>query len=150
MKIKLYFFGKKNEITSREEELMKRIGFRSSIEIIPLAQAGIPESEKAKEKEGDLLLNKICVQDFVIVFDEHGQELDSLQFSSQLKNWLVERGEVVFIIGGAHGLAESVLSRANMKLRCGKMVWTRNLFRLMALEQIYRALDIDGGGKFHK
>lgn len=150
MKIKLYFFGKKNEITSREEELIKRIGFRSSFEIIPLAQAGITESEKAKEKEGELFLSKIEGKDFVVAFDEHGEELDSLQFSAKLKAWLVERGEVCFVIGGAHGLAESILNRANVKLRCGKMVWTRNLFRLMALEQIYRALDIDAGGKFHK
>jgi 23S rRNA (pseudouridine1915-N3)-methyltransferase len=150
MKIKLYFFGKKNEITPREEELIKRIGFRSSLEIIPLAQAGVTDVTKAKKKEAELLLNKICVQDFVIAFDEHGKELDSIQFSSQLKNWLVERGEVVFVIGGAHGLDESILTRANVKLRFGQMVWTRNLFRLMALEQLYRALEIDGGGHFHK
>jgi len=53
-------------------------------------------------------------------------------------------------MGGAHGLHEDVLSRANVKLRFGKMIWTRNLFRNMALEQLYRALEIDGGGNFHK
>ncbi len=150
MKIKLYFFGKKNEITPREEELIKRIGFRLSVELIPLPQAGVTDVKKAKQKEADTFLNKISDKDFLITFDEHGKELDSVQFSSQLKSWLVERGEVVFVIGGAHGLGEEILIRANVKLRFGKMVWTRNLFRLMALEQLYRALDIDGGGKFHK
>ncbi len=150
MKIKLYFFGKKNEITPREEELIKRIGFRSSLEIIPLAQAGVTDVSKAKQKEAEVLLGKINNKDFLVAFDEHGKELDSIQFSAQLKNWLVERSEVVFVIGGAHGLDESILARANVKLRFGQMVWTRNLFRLMALEQLYRALEIDGGGHFHK
>ncbi len=137
-------------MTPREEELIKRIGFRASIELIALPQAGVTDDIKAKQKESELFLSKITEKDFLVAFDEHGKELDSLQFSSQLKNWLVERGEVSFVIGGAHGLDEATLSRANVKLRFGQMVWTRNLFRLMALEQLYRALEIDGGGHFHK
>ena len=150
MKLKLYFFGKKNEIMDREQEFLRRIGFRAKIEIIPLSQAGITDSNKAKEKEAISFLNKISDQDFIIAFDEHGQEFDSPDFSKWLKSKLVDFGEVIFVIGGAYGLHEKVLSRANAKIRFGKMVWTRNLFRLMALEQIYRALEIDGGSNFHK
>ncbi len=150
MKIKCYFFGKKNEITDREQELIKRIGFRTKIEMIPLAQAGIDNVGKTKKIEAAKFLSKISDQDFVIVFDEKGEEFDSPKFSKWLKDKLVNEKEVIFVIGGADGLDESVLSRANFQLRFGRMVWTRNLFRYMALEQIYRALEIDGGGKFHK
>lgn len=150
MKIKLYFFGKQNELTDREQELIKRISFRSKVEVIALSQAGIKEGDKAKEKETGIFLNKISDQSFVVAFDENGKEMDSQEFSKWLKDTLIERSEVVFVIGGTHGLSDDVLSRANLKLRCGKMVWTRNLFRNMALEQIYRALEIDGGGNFHK
>jgi len=150
MKIKIYFFGKENEITSREKELIKRIGFRAKIEIIAFPQAGIKEALKAKKQESEKVLNKISDQDFVVAFDERGQEKNSPDFSVWLKNNLVDRGEVIFVIGGAHGLHEDILSRANIKLRFGTMIWTRNLFRNMALEQIYRALEIDGGGNFHK
>ena len=150
MKLKLYYFGKKNEITAPEEELIKRIGFRAKIELIPLSQAGVTDAIKAKKIEAENFLSKISDQSFVVAFDEHGEEQDSLVFSKWLKGKLVENGEVVFVIGGAYGLDASILNRANTKLRFGTMVWTRNIFRSMALEQIYRALEIDGGSNFHK
>ena len=150
MKLKLYYFGKKNEITTPEQELIKRIGFRAKIELVPLHQAGVTDAIKAKKREAENFLSKISDQSFVVAFDEHGEEQDSLVFSKWLKGKLVENGEVVFVIGGAYGLDASILNRANTKLRFGIMVWTRNLFRSMALEQIYRALEIDGGSNFHK
>ncbi len=150
MKIKLYFFGKKNEITDREQELVKRIGFRAKIEINPIAQAGIGDAGKTKKIEAEKILNKISDQSFLIAFDERGEEFDSPGFSKWLKDRLVDEKEVIFVIGGADGLDESILSRADFCLRFGRMVWTRNLFRYMACEQIYRALEIDGGGNFHK
>jgi len=150
MKLSLYFFGKKNEITDRENELIKRINFREKIQLIAIPQAGIKDANKAKKAEAESFLSKINNQDYVIAFDEHGQEKNSQEFSSWLKNQIVENKSIVFVIGGTHGLDTSIKYRANIKFRFGKMVWTRNLFRLMACEQIYRALEIDGGGKFHK
>lgn len=150
MKIKLWFFGKKNEITDFEREMARRIGFRADFELLPLPQAGIADASAAKRVEGEKLLNKFNVQDFMVIFDEHGSVLNSGQFASQLKNWLVDRGTVHFVIGGAHGLDESVIDRANAKISFGKMVWTRNLVRSMACEQLYRAMEIDGGSNFHK
>ncbi len=150
MKIKIYFFGKKNEITADEQKLIKRINFRAKCELIPLSQAGINESSKAKELEANKLLNKINDQTFLIAFDEHGKKFNSPDFSKFLKDKLVNHNEVIFVIGGAHGLHEKILQRANDKISFGEMVWTRNLFRLMACEQIYRAMEIDGGSNFHK
>lgn len=150
MKITLFFFGKKNEITPREEELTKRISFRCPIDIVPLPQAGIKEAGKAKKKEAKLLFSKLTNQKYIIVFDEHGQEYDSPAFSQWLKKKLVDVGDIAFVIGGAHGLHENILKKSQTHIRFGRMVWTRNLFRTMALEQIYRALEIDGGGNFHK
>lgn len=150
MRIKFYFFGKKNEITQTEQELIRRIGFRCSIELIAISQAGIKDSEKAKEKEAELLFSKIEDRDCLIAFDEHGKEYDSPAFSVWLKTQLIEKTTICFVMGGAHGLHELILKRAQSHVRFGKMVWTRNLFRHMALEQIYRALEIDGGSNFHK
>ena len=150
MKITLFFFGKKTEITDREKELMKRIGFRTKFEIIPLAQAGLRDTEKTKEKEADEFLKKIKEKDFLVLFDEKGEEMDSPKFFEWLKKQIVERGEIVFLIGGAYGFHEKIIHHAHKKICFGRMVWTRNLFRHMALEQIYRALEIDGGSHFHK
>ncbi len=150
MKIKLWFFGKKKEITDFEQEMAKRIGFRCDFEMISLDQAGISDASVAKRIEAEKLLSKISVQDFLVIFDERGVELDSIEFSKKLKNWIVARGTVHFVIGGAHGHDEKVRERADILLRFGKMVWTRNLFRQMACEQIYRAMEIDAGSNFHK
>ena len=150
MKLKIYFFGKPREITPWEATHLKRIGFRAAVEIIALNQAGIDDVEKTKEKESDSFLNKISDRDFVVALDENGQQFDSVKFAGWLKNNLENEGTLVFVIGGAHGLHEKVLSRANARIALGRMVWTRNLARLMLLEQLYRALEINGGSNFHK
>jgi len=150
MKIKLWFFGKKNEITDFEREMSRRIGFRADFEMIPLPQAGIVDANVAKRAESEKFLSKISDQDFVVAFDEHGSRMDSVKFATQLKNWLVDCGTVHFVIGGAHGLDEKMWERADEKVSFGKMVWTRNLVRSMACEQLYRAMEIDGGSHFHK
>jgi 23S rRNA (pseudouridine1915-N3)-methyltransferase len=150
MKIKVYFFGKQKEITDWEKEYIRRINFRCDFELIALNQSGLKESLVAKQKEGDLFLSKISDQDFVVALDEKGSEKDSTLFSRWIKKRLENYGTVHFVIGGAHGLDPRVLNRVNEKVCFGRMVWTRNLVRLMACEQIYRALEIDGGGNFHK
>lgn len=150
MKIKIYFFGKPNEITAWEETYVKRIGHRASLELVALPQAGLKDPVKTKIKEAENLLKKINPTDFLMVLDERGQGLDSVKFSEALKTNLVQHGTVVLAVGGAHGFDQAVLDRANLKIAFGAMVWTRNLVRLMLLEQVYRALDIDAGGHFHK
>lgn len=150
MKLKVYFFGKANEVTDWEQKYVKRIGFRSDVELVALPQAGLRDEAKNKAKEADAFLKKIENRDFVVVLDEHGKNLDSVQFSAQLKSALVEHSTVIFVVGGAYGLDNRILERANLKLSFGKAVWTRNLVRLMLLEQLYRALEIDGGSHFHK
>ncbi|NCP67741.1 23S rRNA (pseudouridine(1915)-N(3))-methyltransferase RlmH [Candidatus Peregrinibacteria bacterium] len=150
MKIKIYYFGKANEITSWEETYLQRIGFRASVETIPLSQAGLKDKTLNLAKEGALVLKKIDPQDFVIVLDENGKNLDSESISGKMEQAFVTHGTIVFIIGGAFGLDLKILERANLSLSFGKAVWTRNLVRLMLLEQIYRALEISAGSNFHK
>lgn len=150
MTFKIYFFGKKNELLDWEKIYLKRINFRCKCELIPLNQAGVLDVKKAKKLEAQTFLKKIKETSFLVVFDENGIEKNSIDFSQWLEKKQETFGEINFLIGGAHGLDESILARANVLLRFGKMVWTRNLFRLMALEQIYRAVEISGGGNFHK
>ncbi len=150
MKIKFSFFGKSSEVGEREKELLKRIGFRCPVEIHAIPQAGVSDSEKCKAIEAEKFLSKLSLSDFLVALDEGGQEMTSVEFSKKLKHWLTEHGTVHFVVGGAYGLSGNVLKRANGTLSFGHMTWTRELARLMLCEQIYRALEIDGGGRFHK
>ncbi len=150
MKIKIYFFGKGNEITEWEKTHLQRIGYRVPIETLALSQAGLKDKALNLNKEGALLLKKIDPQDFVVALAETGKNLDSVEISQKIESAFETHGTVVFIIGGAFGLAPEVLNRANLKLSFGKAVWTRNLVRLMLLEQVYRSLEISAGSNFHK
>ncbi len=150
MKIKLSFFGKASEVGEREKELLKRIAFRCPIEMQSISQAGVADSQKCKTLEAEKLFSKISRSDFLVALDQNGKEMTSIEFSKKLKTWLVDQGTVHFVVGGAYGLSYQVLSRANFCLSFGHMTWTRELARLMLCEQIYRALEIDGGSKFHK
>jgi 23S rRNA (pseudouridine1915-N3)-methyltransferase len=150
MKIKIYYFGKANEISDWEKTHLQRIGFRCAVETIALSQAGLKDKTLNLEKEGQALLKKIDPQDFFIVLDETGKNLDSVQISEKISSAFETHGTVCVAIGGAFGLDPSVIARANLKLSFGKAVWTRNLVRLMLLEQVYRSLEINAGSNFHK
>lgn len=150
MQVTLYFFGKQNEIEPRELELIRRIGFRCPISLIALPQAGLKDSIQNKKKEADSFFKKIQDSDFLIAFDEAGTEYDSLQFADSIQKSIETHRHISFVIGGAYGLDTTILDRAQKKLRFGRMVWTRKLFRLMALEQLYRSFEINTGTAFHK
>jgi 23S rRNA (pseudouridine1915-N3)-methyltransferase len=150
MKIKIYYFGKANEISDWEQTHLQRIGFRCSVETIALSQAGLKDKTLNLDKEATVLLKKIDPQDYLIVLDETGKNLDSVQIAQKFESAFETHGTICLAIGGAFGIAPEIIERANLKLSFGKAVWTRNLIRLMLLEQVYRALEIKAGTNFHK
>lgn len=148
--MKLIYFGKKRELLNEEQELVKRIGYKQKIELLPLDQAGIKDPVATKNAEGEKLLAKINSQDFMVAFDENGEQMDSIAFAEFIKTQTEAGKYFVFCIGGAYGLSSQVLERADKKISLGNMIWTRNLARYMVLEQIYRAGEINSGSAFHK
>jgi 23S rRNA (pseudouridine1915-N3)-methyltransferase len=96
-----------------------------------------------KKQESEDLLKKITNDDFVILFDEHGKDLDSLQFAKQIEAaQMSAKKRLVFIIGGAFGVSDEVKSRAQVKVSLSKMVMNHLVAETVALEQIYRAFTI--------
>jgi len=104
-----------------------------------------------KSGEGTLLVKAIPAAATVIVLDEHGKIQSSTDFAQNLAH-IRDQGssELVFVIGGADGLAPAVLARADVKLSFGKMVWPHMLVRVMLTEQLYRAVSILAGGPYHR
>ncbi len=104
-----------------------------------------------KPAEAALLLKAIPAGAFVIALDERGKVLSSPQFATQLAQVRDGgAGDVCFVIGGADGLDQSVLDRADAKLSFGAMVWPHMLVRVMVAEQIYRAVSILAGTPYHR
>ena len=88
-------------------------------------------------------MDKIKPSDYVVLLDEDGGDLTSIQFAAMIDDRQNDSSKrVVFIIGGAYGVSKDITDRANYTLRLGKMVWPHELVRLMITEQLYRAFAI--------
>lgn len=99
----------------------------------------------ARQDESERLLSHIKPSDYVILLDERGRQLTSPEFSDAL----VDRGNVVIVIGGAYGVNEALRSRANLMVSLSKMVFPHQLVRLILIEQVYRAQAIHEHHPYH-
>ncbi len=109
------------------------------------------ESKTMFEDENRRLADLIAPDAFVIVLDERGNGLKSLDFAKTLGN-LQDNGEqhIQFVIGGADGLSEGIRARANLLLSFGQQTWPHMMARIMLTEQIYRAQQILAGHPYHR
>ena len=87
--------------------------------------------------------------EFVIVLDERGTNISSVELANKLSQKFVDAKEVVILIGGAFGFTDKIRARANFVWSLSKLVFPHQLVRVMLSEQIYRAQEISLGGKYH-
>ena len=76
--------------------------------------------------------------------------MTSEQFSAKIEKISAEASKIAFIIGGSDGLSQRVKSAAKLRMSMSRMTLPHHLARVMLLEQIYRAMNISSGGKYHK
>ncbi len=108
-----------------------------------------PEKEQ-KSEECKLIQKTIKDNDFVVLLDEAGKNLDSVEFSKFLSQKIMQNVKnLVFIIGGPYGFDEWLYNRANYKLSLSKMTFSHQMVRLFFVEQLYRAYTISKGEKYH-
>jgi len=82
--------------------------------------------------------------------DVKGEALSSEQLAEKLEKISQINGEVSFVIGGSYGVSQSVKAKADLIVSMSKMTFPHRLFRVMLLEQIYRAFTITNNIKYHK
>ena len=159
LNIKIICTGKIKESYLREacEEYKKRLSRYAGLEICELAEASLSENPSSSQielclkKEGEQILNQIPKDAFVFALCIEGKELSSEELSSKLEELaLMGRGKICFVIGSSFGLCDEVKNRADIKLSFSKMTFPHQLFRVLLLEQIYRALSITNNSKYHK
>lgn len=150
--IKIICVGKIKEKSMRDliEEYYKRITKYSKIELIELLDENKGEDTKNMKLESEKIFNVINDTDFVITLEIEGKQITSADFSEKLDELLMNNKNLVFVIGGSCGLDESVKNRSNMTLSFSKMTFPHQLFRVILLEQIYRAFKILNNEKYHK
>lgn len=155
MKIQFWSIGKSHESFVKEgvEQFTKRISNYFPVEwtIIPMPKnAGIMEPAILKIKEGEVLSALIGKEDFVVLLEERGKILTSEAFSKFIEQRTVESvRNLIFIIGGAYGVSDSIVQRANFKWSLSALVFPHQLVRLILAEQVYRACSIMRNEKYH-
>ena len=138
-------------------EFLKRLSRYATVELVETADEKAPETlsgaqrDQVKLEEGRRILSKLDKSDFVVALAIDGKTLSSPELASFLQGLMNEgHGKFSFVIGGSLGLSAEVLSRADYSLSFGKMTFSHQLFRVMLLEQLYRAFKIMNNEPYHK
>lgn len=155
MKIELWTIGKNHEayIKAGVDEFTNRIANYYPVKwniISPLKNTGNLNQEALKKKEGGIILNALTNEDFLVVLDEKGKELTSQALSNFLQSRANESHKhLIFLIGGAYGIGELVMKRANFTWSLSLLTFPHQLVRLIIAEQLYRACTILRNEKYH-
>ena len=102
------------------------------------------------KKESQLINSKISDKDFVIAWDSSGEQISSEAFSKLIFKNREINNNISFIIGGSFGLSSNILNRSNKILSASLFTFPHKLFRLIMVEQIYRAHTIINNMPYHK
>ena len=134
------------------EDYAERIGHYMPFNITTIPELKNTKNlseEQQKLAEGELILKQIQPQDTVVLLDEHGRELRSVEFARWLEQKRNTARRLVFIIGGPYGFSQAVYARANEQLSLSRMTFSHQMVRLVFTEQIYRACTIIKGEPYH-
>lgn len=155
MKITFLSVGKTEEkyLNQGIDIYLKRLKHYIKLELVEIPELkntkGLSK-EQQKAKEAELISKKLTSTDFVVLLDEKGVELSSLQFADLLnKRMIASTQNLVFIIGGPYGFDNSIYQRANDKLSLSKLTFSHQMVRLFFVEQVYRAFTILKGEPYH-
>ena len=146
MKIRILTIGKLKEkyLVNGINEYVKRLNAYCKVEMVEVPDEPIPDN--ASEN-----VAKIKDDEYVIVLDLHGKEIDSVAFSKHIEECMIRgKSTITFVIGGSLGLGKSLLQRANYRLCFSKMTFPHQLMKLILVEQVYRAYKIMRRETYHK
>ncbi len=149
--IKIICIGKLKEkyLIDAIDEYTKRINKFTKINIIELPDENY-DIAKTLVKERDSILKYINEKDYIITLDIEGKNISSLEFAKKIDEIFVNYSNICFVIGGSYGLHEDIKNKSNFSLSFSKMTFPHQLFRVMLLEQIYRAYKINNNESYHK
>lgn len=155
MKITLLSIGKTTdsyllEGMNKYLQRIKHYVVFKTVELPELKNTKSLSQEQQKNKEATLVLKNVSSTDHLILLDERGQELSSVNFSTLLNKKMVGGVQhLVFVIGGPYGFDPRVYNRADYQISLSKMTFSHQMVRLFFVEQLYRAYTILRGEPYH-
>lgn len=132
------------------EEYKKRLSKYTKLEIIEVKDEGLCPPQQAVQKESEKINKYLSEKDYIITLEIEGKELTSEEFSKKIDEIMIRNSNITFIIGGSYGIDKSIKDKAKYHLSFSKMTFPHQLFRVLLLEQIYRAFKIMNNESYHK
>ena len=156
MKFKVVAVGKIKERYLSEAicEYVKRISRFATVEIVEIDECRSTgtqvekEIERVKKQEGEWILPKL--EGYVVAMDIDGKLVSSEQLSVCIREQKQYNSTFTFVIGGSNGLSDEVKQRADFRCSFGKITLPHQLFRVVLVEQLYRACCIEHNIAYHK
>ena len=156
MKINIVVVGdlKEKFLVEACKEYIKRISRFHTVSIITIDEEKLPKAlseadiSKALVKEGAKIDKYL--KGTIVVLDVNGVQMDSVKFAKFIENSCLTCDTMTFVIGGSYGLCQEIKNKANLRLSFSQMTFPHQLFRVMLLEQIYRASTITYNILYHK
>ncbi len=149
MSIKIIAIGKKHEawVTPGLERYQKRLKKPYAAEWVLLPHSSL-QGERARQEESERILSRLDSSVYVILLDETGENISSPELGRLLEKQLTHSA-ITVIIGGAYGVTPALRQRADFVWSLSRLVFPHQLVRLLLVEQLYRAQEIQTGGKYH-
>lgn len=154
MKVEVWAIGKtteaylQNGISLYEKRLSHYLPF--AWQVLPTPKTKNNDPQHLKQLEGQAILEKLRSDDYLVLLDERGQQLSSVE----LAQWLQQRLQaparrLIFLIGGAYGFSPDLYARAQAQLSLSRLTFSHQMVRLFLLEQLYRAMTILRNEPYH-
>ncbi len=158
MKVTIIALGKLKEAYLRDavSEYVKRLSRYCDLEIVELEPVKLPDAPSKSQidaallKEAEMIIKKIPKNCDVYPLCVEGKQLSSEEFAEKVNDLSQQGRGIAFIIGSSYGLSETVKAMAKFRFSLSKMTFPHQLFRVMLLEQAYRAFKINEGSTYHK
>ncbi len=154
MKLTLLSVGDKlpawaNTAAAEYLKRMPREARMELVEIKPEKRAG-QSADSIKAIEATRLLDKLPAGSRLVALDEHGREVTTRELADLLARWMADGRDVALVIGGADGLATSLLDKAEVKLSLSRLTLPHALARVLLAEQMYRAVSLLNNHPYHR
>lgn len=158
IKITFITLGKLKEKYLRDavEEYAKRLSRYCKLELVELSPVNLPENPSQSEidiallKESELIEKRIPPKSVVVAFCVEGKAYSSENLADFINKNTNSGKNMCFIIGSSYGMSDNIKQKSDLKLSLSAMTFPHQLFRVMGLEQIYRAFKINEGSSYHK
>ena len=158
LKVRLITVGtlKEEYLRAAAAEYEKRLGAFCRFELIQLKEEKLSESpsqneiKAALEREAVRIAEQIPSSAFCVSLCVEGKQLSSEELAEKIEAVSMEKSEICFVIGSSFGLSDTVKQRSDMRLSVSKLTFPHQLMRVILLEAVYRAFNIQRGTKYHK